>query len=190
MIILEENLVQLLFIAITWSIKMKKVNSRGFTLIEVLIALLVLSIGILAVSVMQITAIKSNSTSFYRAVANNIGNSIIEELKRLPFDDPNLSPGADLNAGKASFPDDPSPDSADHKLVSGLLPGLSNTLTIEGTKVKDDNNKTYTVFWNILNHSIGSSTPYCIIKLFIYWDSPLGQNHLEFTAVKDNNFVN
>jgi type IV pilus assembly protein PilV len=169
-------------------------NKNGFTLIEVLMAMVVLSIGILAISMMQIKAIEGNSEAYSRSVANNVGTTVIEELKRLPFDDSNLSAGFNLDAGKASAGGSPDPSAAGHELSAGLLPALSNVLTVSGNQVIDDNNKSYTVFWNVINNNIftgsGTKTPYCTIKLFVYWDTPLGTSHLEFTAVKDNNFLN
>ena len=65
-------------------------KDQGFTLIEVLIAMFIFTIGILAVASMQVSALTGNS------VADRATNRIVsaqyklEELIALPYDDPKL----------------------------------------------------------------------------------------------------
>ena len=59
-------------------------NSSGFTLVEVLIALTIFAIGILAIAGMQITAIKVNSSANVRSVQTDITASILEEILTWP----------------------------------------------------------------------------------------------------------
>ena len=59
-------------------------NSSGFTLVEVLIALTIFTIGILAIAGMQITAIKVNSSANVRSVQTDITASILEEILTWP----------------------------------------------------------------------------------------------------------
>ena len=75
-------------------------NNRGFTLIEVLIALAVFAIGILGVFTLQMTAINGNASA--RGVTENYlsGMDKVEELMVRPFDDPLL----DENAGVPHTP--------------------------------------------------------------------------------------
>jgi prepilin-type N-terminal cleavage/methylation domain-containing protein len=64
---------------------------EGFTLIEVLISMAVLSFGMLAVASMQTVAIRVNSFSNRLTEGATLVQDKIEELMGLPFNDPNLS---------------------------------------------------------------------------------------------------
>lgn len=65
---------------------MKKNNCQhGFTLIEVLIAIVVLTIGILGAATMQIAAIDGNSTAIRLTGAITWGEDRLETLMGLPF---------------------------------------------------------------------------------------------------------
>lgn len=57
-----------------------KSNQEGFTLIEVLTAMVVLTIGILSMYAMQITAIRGNSNANQITTASNLALSQIEEI--------------------------------------------------------------------------------------------------------------
>ncbi|MGA8181831.1 MAG: prepilin-type N-terminal cleavage/methylation domain-containing protein [Desulfobacterales bacterium] len=67
---------------------MKKTD--GFTLIEVLIALTIFAVGLLAVAVMQNSAVKMNSTADKLTNLSARGMDKIEELSALPYADPSL----------------------------------------------------------------------------------------------------
>jgi len=77
-------------------------NDRGYTLIEILIAVTIFSLGILAVAGMQVAAMSAN----YRASRSTSlivnAQDKLEELIALPYDDPWLQaagnpPGSDTN---------------------------------------------------------------------------------------------
>ena len=71
--------------------QMKKLKKEdGFTLIEVLIALTIFAVGLLAVAVMQTSAIKMNSTAGKLTTLSTWGMDKIEELSALPYFDPSL----------------------------------------------------------------------------------------------------
>ncbi len=59
----------------------KRSNSRGFSLIEVMVALLVLALGILGISKLQGTLIRSSSDANQRAIAVSIAQEKIDDLK-------------------------------------------------------------------------------------------------------------
>jgi type IV pilus assembly protein PilV len=78
-------------------------DSRGFTLIELMIALFIFAIGILAVASMQGEAIKGNSFSDLMTVANSLAETRMEELLVLPqghtdLQDNNIANNANLRA--------------------------------------------------------------------------------------------
>jgi prepilin-type N-terminal cleavage/methylation domain-containing protein len=70
-----------------------QVNNRGFTLIEVMIALAIFSIGILAIAGMQISSINGNSSARMQTEATTLAVERLERLIALPYDDAELDPG-------------------------------------------------------------------------------------------------
>ncbi|MFA6012488.1 MAG: prepilin-type N-terminal cleavage/methylation domain-containing protein [Desulfobacteraceae bacterium] len=70
-----------------------KSNDNGFTLIEILIAILIFSIGILAVSSLQLNSIKGNTHANSFTIAGSTASNHSENLKALPFNDPLLDEG-------------------------------------------------------------------------------------------------
>ncbi len=68
-------------------------NNRGFTLIEVLIALAIFSIGILAVGGMQISAIKANARARSLSEVSTMAADRMEKLIQLASSDPAMTAG-------------------------------------------------------------------------------------------------
>jgi prepilin-type N-terminal cleavage/methylation domain-containing protein len=62
-------------------------NSKGFTIIEVLVVMAILAIGILAVMTMQITATKSNTNARRITEGGNYLTDEFERLMLLDYDD-------------------------------------------------------------------------------------------------------
>ena len=71
-------------------------NTRGFTLIEILIAVAIFSIGILAVAKMQLWTVKNTTTGNLTTRATMLGRAQIEELKGVA-NVTTLTDGADPN---------------------------------------------------------------------------------------------
>ncbi len=69
----------------------KSTDVRGYTLIEVLIALAIFSIGILAVSAMQINAINHNAAARIQTEATMKAVHWMERLIALPWDHDDLN---------------------------------------------------------------------------------------------------
>jgi type IV pilus assembly protein PilV len=65
-------------------------TDNGFTLIEILIAMVVLSFALLAVAGMQVTVIRTNSSSNLLTQGATIAQEKIEELMTLPYNHLNL----------------------------------------------------------------------------------------------------
>ncbi len=155
--------------------------------------MLVLSVGILAMSIMQMKATGGSSSAYSRSRANSIALSFLEELKRLPFDDTNLvgTAGANLDGGIAVAGGDPTPANAAHVYNSANFPFLTTIYQSNGNILVDTTGKNYQIFWNVdkspITIGIDTYTPFCIIRLFVYWDTPLGKKHLAITTIKYNN---
>lgn len=66
-------------------------NRSGFTLLEVLIALFIFSIGILGVNAMQLTSIQGNGKANRITEASSVAADRIEQILSMPYDsDTNL----------------------------------------------------------------------------------------------------
>ena len=70
----------------------------GLTLLEVMIALVILSIGLLALSGMQITSIRANGSGFKSTTAISLADQRMQQLKNLSYSDPLLTAGVHAEA--------------------------------------------------------------------------------------------
>ena len=68
---------------------------RGFTLLEVMIAVLILAMGLLGLAALQIVAVKGNAFSGDMSYATALAQQTFEELNHCDHDDPALD--ASLN---------------------------------------------------------------------------------------------
>ncbi len=66
-------------------------REKGFTLLEILIAITILMVGILAVAAMETTAIRGNSFSRDTTEATTWAKDKVEHLMSLPYDDVSLT---------------------------------------------------------------------------------------------------
>jgi prepilin-type N-terminal cleavage/methylation domain-containing protein len=77
----------------------EKAGSKGFTLIEVQIAIFVLVVAIMGLSSMTVMVIKGNSFSKCTTKATALANDKMEDLKSRSFTDASFSAGAHSDAG-------------------------------------------------------------------------------------------
>ena len=56
-------------------------SSRGFTMLEVLIAIVVIAFGLLGVAGLQVVALKNNQSASHRLVATTLANDMIDRVK-------------------------------------------------------------------------------------------------------------
>jgi type IV pilus assembly protein PilV len=88
---------------------MEKVkNNDGFTLLEVIFSVSILTVGILAVATMQLTSIRGNAFAWSTSGASSVAMSQIEYLRNLNYtSDPNLSTASahssSVTAGKINY---------------------------------------------------------------------------------------
>jgi len=106
-------------------------NQQGFTLIEILIAITIFSIGILAVATMQVSAIKGNSFANGLTEAVTLAQDKMEELMSLDYGDNDLL-------------DDIAPNG---------VAGLAETANADGSNPGQGTNARYNVFWNIADNT-------------------------------------
>jgi prepilin-type N-terminal cleavage/methylation domain-containing protein len=77
--------------------KKRKNNTGGFTLVEIMIAISIFTIGILAIASMQISAINGNDSANNLTGATTWAQDKIEELLAIPY--ANLVSGGPINQG-------------------------------------------------------------------------------------------
>ena len=68
-------------------------KSQGFTLIEIMIALVVLAVGLLALGTMQIVSIRANAYSSEMTYATMLAQQRLEIFRNLSFSDADLALG-------------------------------------------------------------------------------------------------
>jgi type II secretory pathway pseudopilin PulG len=83
-------------------------DESGFTLVEALIAIVILVFGLLAVTNLLIVGASSNSTANQSSAATALASEQLETLKAIPFG--NLSAGGNLETNTTGFYRDPSSD--------------------------------------------------------------------------------
>jgi type IV pilus assembly protein PilV len=153
-------------------------NQRGFSLIEALIAMFLLSIGLLGAGLMQIGGIKANSNATGRTTGLSVAQSIMDDLRSLPLTDPRLSDtknmGNGLDDGRAVPGGQPVPGDADQLINPVFAPDGTNYTAADGL--------TYTVFWNVAEDSPLDGTR--TVRLFVYRnDQRFGLNRVVMTTV-------
>ncbi len=62
-------------------------RQRGFSLIEVLVAVLIVGVGILGVAGLQVVSLQQNRSALLRAEALQIGNDILDRMRANPLTD-------------------------------------------------------------------------------------------------------
>jgi len=65
-------------------------SGRGFTLIEVLIAVCIFAVGILAIASLQIRSINMNAAARMQSEATTVAVDVMERLMSLPYEHPQL----------------------------------------------------------------------------------------------------
>jgi type IV pilus assembly protein PilV len=141
-------------------IDMKKSNQKGFSLIEILIAITVFAIGILAVAGMQIAAIKGNSFANDLTKATTLAQDRMEELIGLSYADPLLD---DTNGNSHAGIDDANA-TADHNDSNNPVDGR------------------YNISWNIApDHPINNTKE---IRVIMTWTDKGAQKRVSITSMK------
>ncbi len=116
-------------------------RESGYTLVEVLIGITILTVGMLAVAVMQHSAIGAVDRSGAGTIAVNIAQRYLEEIIDMDYRDPrigdvNKSNNNDLAGAARLTGAGTTPAAADHFLV------------VDGVGIPDPSGK-YTVIWNV-----------------------------------------
>jgi type IV pilus assembly protein PilV len=100
----------------------------GFTLIEVLVALTIFAVGLLAIAALQTSAIRMNSTGDRLTEISTLGIDKYEELMSLPFTDPQLAVG-----GPYTDPNPPAGYTVRWTVVQDILVANTKNITLTVT---------------------------------------------------------
>lgn len=171
-------------------------GEKGFSLIEVMVAMVVLAVGILGLISMQTQSINANSSAFSRTGANGVAISVLETLRELPTSDPNLlathavmpnTPGG--SGGTATMIADP----AMRRLTAvslAALPMLANVYQMAGTDLVERGvglsagRYTHQLAWAVVDNVVGGKTASKTIRLYLTWTGAMGGGTFELTAIK------
>lgn len=156
----------------------KITEESGFTLIEALIAMIILSIGIMALYAMQTTATRGNAVAISITTATNRAQDQIEQLLVLPYDSPLISETGTAN-GCAGLND---------------RPGAGLKDTADQVSAADPD---YTIYWNIANDCslteiptagvpVKEQQPPKHIRFFVVRTDMGVQKTIEFNYIKQN----
>ena len=115
-------------------------DEKGFTLIESMVAIFILTIGLFSLYAMQINAINGNAKASRITYGTGWTTDRIENLITLPFDDVLLEDGDGDGTGQDGDGD----GIADNLLDFGLNDTGNNA---DGSMVSPDG--MYTLFWNV-----------------------------------------
>jgi type IV pilus assembly protein PilV len=108
---------------------------RGFTLMEVLIAIAIFSIGFLAVGSMQIMAMRTGASSRNQTTVLSIAKDRAEELDALPYTHPDLAGSAAPGTTHAPAADVDGIDNDENGIVDDEAPGTGQV----------------TITWNVID---------------------------------------
>jgi len=139
---------------------------KGFTLVEIMVAIVVLSIGFFAAASMQISAVSTNSSANHITEATNLAQSRLEELMALECSristDPDLIDDAETAGGPESYTDSNGNGLRDEK--EPYTDSNSNGVW-DAAHVDPNPPSGYTITWSVLDNTTGSPEKY--IKVYV-----------------------
>ena len=160
-------------------------SSRGFSLLEVLLGITVFMIGMLGVTALNISSLKSNTFSGNMSEAIIIAGDKLEEILNLEYNDPCLTdptclpdPNYPLNdvdgdgTDQDLLPDPAGPqfgDGIDEVAAGGSNFGLEHigTGAADHSELGEGKNGMYEVYWNV---AVDEPMPNCkTINVIVRW---------------------
>lgn len=137
----------------------QRYNDAGFTLIEVLIALMVFSFGILSMGLMQLGAIKGNSVANHLTEATAFGSDQIEQMLSWDYDDDRL-------------------DSTNNNAYT--LPDGTANYTADGHQADSDN--FCHAYWQVKDNDLAPDSK--TIDVTVFWSRKGELKHFSLSVVK------
>jgi len=124
-------------------------GKRGFTILEVLITVVILSVAILALSSLQTKAVGTNYTSHRMTIATTLAQEKLEELQNLPYTDSQLTDTvSNFTSGNFNWS-----LAVDHTNIDGLT-GVANPIDETGAAVPAGSGSAgYWREWNVADNT-------------------------------------
>jgi prepilin-type N-terminal cleavage/methylation domain-containing protein len=143
----------------------KMSDTSGFTLIETLMAIIILTIAVFTMYAMQTTAIRGNATANALTTSTNWGRDQVEQLLAQDYDD--LTDGAGDTDGCAGLGDWPGSD---------------------GSDLTDPN---YQIYWNVANdctlkNIVDTDIIPKHVRVIVVRNNMGIQKEIEFNYIKQN----
>jgi type IV pilus modification protein PilV len=152
------------------------VNQKGFTLIEVLVAMVILTIGILSLYMMQISAIKTNSHASHLTTAATWNTDQIEQFVGMSIDKDELKDtDNDLIAGIA----DSGCCQNGNDPAGNNVPGCADMA--DGCALRDG----YFVYWNVALNAPMAGTR--TVQVIVRDSSSILSTPVVFQYIKNEN---
>jgi type IV pilus assembly protein PilV len=123
----------------------KPMNKNGFTLLEFIMAMSILTVGILGIATMQINSIRGNNYAGRVSQSNTWASDKIEKLVSIAYDDFNHADLADTDGDGDAGLGHNTAGTADHQETQG----------------------DYTIFWNVSDNSLLDGTK--TINVIVNW---------------------
>lgn len=182
-------------------------NEKGFTLVEALVATMVLAIGILSLMTMQSRAVSANASAFSRTSAGGVAIAVLETLKELDFSDTRLSA---THPTLAAMPNPPSNNDWNNTVWNdanlrpmtaatlAAVPMLANEFQMSGANqltsrvvgagaTSSAGSHAYRLGWAVVDNVTGTNVPSKTIRVYLAWPGAMGASAAIFTTVKYNN---
>ncbi|MBW1787109.1 MAG: prepilin-type N-terminal cleavage/methylation domain-containing protein [Deltaproteobacteria bacterium] len=150
------------------------VGMKGFTLIEIMLAIVVLGVGLLAMGSMQITAVNGNTHAFRMNDAAILAQNTVERLMILPYGAAELSDENPDNSGGilrcplpplgSGCPQIPDPDGTLFREQGVDCTKYEEELGVRPVQVQ---NGKYTIYWNIADNFPAPNTK--TINVIVTW---------------------
>ena len=153
-------------------------NNRGFTLIEIMIAMVIFVVGMLSVAAMQTGATKGNNTANRSTRAFTWCSDRMEVLMGLPYGDSSLDDGEHSNTGDA-------------EIITQTTDGIDNDY--DGQIDEAGESGVVNVRWNVVDNDGVTGVPpppanTKSITVTVTWRTPLGkQKSLRLDTVRAQN---
>lgn len=152
-------------------------NEAGFTLIEALIAMVVLTIGVFALYSMQIISIRGNAHSNSISLASNIAAEQVEDIISLNYIDVAKLQDVNGDGTKQDLNDDGVDDDGDNFGLDNVDGAADYTVA--------PSNATYTVFYNVAEEVPMRDTK--MVRVIVRDNSRSMNNTVSFQYIKNDN---
>lgn len=173
---------------------------RGFTLLEAMVALVLMMIGVLGLAGLQVVGVRANHFGKRMSEATALALDLEEQIGNWAYNDSRLASIAivtspsdtqikswDLGRGATtSYQPEFSDLSGDPNVSAGRAGVLASNYVGITSDVLGSGSPDYTRYWNVYSYTDGTSNG-LLVQIFVRWKEPgLGYRQITSTAFKTN----